>query len=125
MHHLPAPVADAVVDAAHLVRRDAPDEVVLATGPTTEERISRADIAEMRPGTVSVSLRRAATLARAALGVVFAPSGAVNVFTLAEDVSAGTAVATVVACGTGSEPMTAAIDAMKRTDEPIRTAGAA
>jgi hypothetical protein len=40
------------------------------------------------------------------------------------DVPAGVAVATVGACGTGSEPMTAAIDAMKRTDEPIRMAGA-
>jgi putative membrane-bound dehydrogenase-like protein len=34
--------------------KDAPDEVVLATGPNTEARVSRSDIAEMRPGRVSV-----------------------------------------------------------------------
>ena len=37
-----------------VMRRDAPDEVVLATGPETEARVPRAEIAEMRPGTVSV-----------------------------------------------------------------------
>jgi putative membrane-bound dehydrogenase-like protein len=37
-----------------VLRRDAPDEVLLATGPTTETRIVRSDIAEMRPGAVSV-----------------------------------------------------------------------
>jgi putative membrane-bound dehydrogenase-like protein len=37
-----------------VVRKDAPDEVVLATGPNAEVRIPRADISEMRPGTVSV-----------------------------------------------------------------------
>jgi putative heme-binding domain-containing protein len=37
-----------------ILRRDAPDEVVLATGPNAEVRIARTDIAEMRPGTVSV-----------------------------------------------------------------------
>ena len=37
-----------------VIRKDAPDEVVLATGPNTEARIARSDIAEMRPGTVSV-----------------------------------------------------------------------
>jgi putative membrane-bound dehydrogenase-like protein len=37
-----------------ILRRDAPDEVVLATGPNAEVRLARADIAEMRPGTVSV-----------------------------------------------------------------------
>ena len=37
-----------------ILRRDAPDEVVLATGPNVEVRIPRSDIAEMRPGTVSV-----------------------------------------------------------------------
>lgn len=36
------------------LRKDAPDEVVLATGPDTEARIARSDIAEMRPGTISV-----------------------------------------------------------------------
>jgi putative heme-binding domain-containing protein len=37
-----------------VLRKDAPDEVLLATGPTTEVRIARADIVEMRPGAVSV-----------------------------------------------------------------------
>ncbi|PYJ98650.1 MAG: dehydrogenase [Verrucomicrobia bacterium] len=37
-----------------VVRRDAADEVLLTTGPNTEVRIARSDIAEMRPGTVSI-----------------------------------------------------------------------
>ena len=37
-----------------VLRHDAPDEILLATGPTTEVRIARSDIVEMRPGTVSV-----------------------------------------------------------------------
>ncbi|HEU0011197.1 MAG TPA: hypothetical protein VFT34_15370, partial [Verrucomicrobiae bacterium] len=37
-----------------VLRRDAPDEVVLGTGPGVEARIARADITEMRPGAVSV-----------------------------------------------------------------------
>ncbi|HEY2953324.1 MAG TPA: PVC-type heme-binding CxxCH protein [Verrucomicrobiae bacterium] len=37
-----------------VLRKDGADEVVLATGPETEVRIARADISEMRPGTVSV-----------------------------------------------------------------------
>jgi putative membrane-bound dehydrogenase-like protein len=37
-----------------VLRQDAPDQVVLATGPTDEVRIARSEIAEMRPGTVSV-----------------------------------------------------------------------
>ena len=37
-----------------ILRRDTPDEVVLATGPNAEVRLARADIVEMRPGTVSV-----------------------------------------------------------------------
>jgi len=37
-----------------VLRRDTPDEVMLATGPNAETRIARADIAGMRPGTVSV-----------------------------------------------------------------------
>lgn len=37
-----------------VIRRDAPDEIVLATGPTTEVRVARSDIADMRPGTASV-----------------------------------------------------------------------
>ena len=37
-----------------VLRQDAPDEIVLATGPTTEQRIPRNDVADMRPGTVSV-----------------------------------------------------------------------
>jgi len=36
------------------LRKDAPDEVVLATGPATEVRIARADISDIRPGAVSV-----------------------------------------------------------------------
>jgi putative heme-binding domain-containing protein len=41
-------------DYSGVLRKDAPDEVVLATGPGTEVRVARADIVEMRPGTVSV-----------------------------------------------------------------------
>jgi putative heme-binding domain-containing protein len=37
-----------------VLRKDAPDEIVLATGPSTEVRIARAEIADLRPGTVSV-----------------------------------------------------------------------
>ena len=37
-----------------MVRRDAPDEVLLATGLNTEMRIARTDIGEMRPGRVSI-----------------------------------------------------------------------
>lgn len=37
-----------------VTRKDAPDEIVLATGPTEEARIARDDIEEIRPGTVSV-----------------------------------------------------------------------
>jgi putative membrane-bound dehydrogenase-like protein len=37
-----------------VLRKDAPEEVLLATGPATEVRIARSNIAEMRPGTVSV-----------------------------------------------------------------------
>jgi len=37
-----------------VLKKDAGDEVVLATGPGAEVRIARADITEMRPGTVSV-----------------------------------------------------------------------
>ena len=37
-----------------VLRRDATDEVLLATGPNAETPIARANIAEMRPGTVSV-----------------------------------------------------------------------
>ncbi len=36
-----------------IMRKDAADEVVLATGPGTEERIARAEIASIQPGTVS------------------------------------------------------------------------
>jgi len=41
-------------DYSGVLRKDAPDEVILATGPSTEVRISRSDIVELRPGTVSV-----------------------------------------------------------------------
>ena len=37
-----------------VLKKDAADEVVLATGPNTEQRIARTEIADMRPGTVSV-----------------------------------------------------------------------
>jgi putative heme-binding domain-containing protein len=37
-----------------VLRKDATDEVVLATGPNTEQRLARADITDMRPGNVSV-----------------------------------------------------------------------
>ncbi len=37
-----------------VLRRDNAEEVSLATGPGVEVRVSRADIVEMRPGTVSV-----------------------------------------------------------------------
>jgi putative heme-binding domain-containing protein len=37
-----------------VLRKDAPDEVVLATGPSTEVRIARSDIVDIRPGAVSI-----------------------------------------------------------------------
>ena len=37
-----------------VLRKDAPDEVVLATGPNVEQRIARSDVTDMRPGTVSI-----------------------------------------------------------------------
>ena len=37
-----------------VLRKDAANEIILATGPTTEVRIDRTEIADMRPGTVSV-----------------------------------------------------------------------
>jgi len=37
-----------------VIKKDAPDEIVLATGPNTEMRIARSDVTEMRPGTVSI-----------------------------------------------------------------------
>jgi putative heme-binding domain-containing protein len=37
-----------------VLRRDAPEEVLLATGLNTEMRIARPEIGEMRPGTVSI-----------------------------------------------------------------------
>ncbi len=37
-----------------VLRKDSPEEVVLVTGPETEVRIGRSDIAEMRQGTVSI-----------------------------------------------------------------------
>jgi len=37
-----------------VLKKDAPDEVVLATGPDTEVRLARSDITELRPGTVSI-----------------------------------------------------------------------
>jgi putative membrane-bound dehydrogenase-like protein len=37
-----------------VIRKDAPDELVLATGPGTEVRLARSDIVELRPSTVSI-----------------------------------------------------------------------
>jgi putative heme-binding domain-containing protein len=41
-------------DYSGVLKKDAPDEIVLATGPSTEVRIARSDIVDIRPGTVSV-----------------------------------------------------------------------
>jgi putative heme-binding domain-containing protein len=41
-------------DFTGIVKKDAPDEMILATGPQTEQRIARADITEVRPGAVSI-----------------------------------------------------------------------
>lgn len=40
-------------DYSGVVRRDTADEIVLATGPETEQRIPRENVAEIRAGTVS------------------------------------------------------------------------
>lgn len=37
-----------------LLRKNSPDEVLLATGPQTEERLARADVTEMQPGSASL-----------------------------------------------------------------------
>jgi putative heme-binding domain-containing protein len=37
-----------------VVRRDTAEELLLATGPNAEVRVARADVAEIRPGTVSI-----------------------------------------------------------------------
>ena len=37
-----------------VLRKDSPEEVVLATGPSAEQHIPRGDISDMRPGAVSV-----------------------------------------------------------------------
>ncbi len=37
-----------------VLKKDSAEEVVLATGPNTEQRLARADITDMRPGSVSV-----------------------------------------------------------------------
>ena len=41
-------------EVSGVLKKDAADEVVLATGPETEVRIARVDIVEMRPGSVSI-----------------------------------------------------------------------
>jgi putative heme-binding domain-containing protein len=41
-------------DYSGVLRKDAPDEVILATGPEAEVRIARNDLVEMRPGTISI-----------------------------------------------------------------------
>ena len=51
----PAVVVMKAGDEHHgILRKDAPEEVVLATGPASELRLTRSDIAEVRPGTVSL-----------------------------------------------------------------------
>jgi len=37
-----------------ILRKDAPDEIILATGPETEQRLARADIRDIQPGSVSL-----------------------------------------------------------------------
>jgi putative heme-binding domain-containing protein len=37
-----------------LLRKDSPEEIVLAAGPGAETRIRRQDVVEMSPGTVSI-----------------------------------------------------------------------
>jgi len=41
-------------DYSGVLRKDAPDELVIATGPNAEVRVARSDVTEMRPGAVSV-----------------------------------------------------------------------
>jgi len=41
-------------DYSGVLKKDAADEIVLATGPNAEVHIARSDITEMRPGTLSV-----------------------------------------------------------------------
>jgi putative membrane-bound dehydrogenase-like protein len=47
-------VTQAGKQVSGLIRRETPDEIVLATGAKEEVRIPRADIEEIRPGTVSI-----------------------------------------------------------------------
>ena len=37
-----------------ILRKDSPEEIVLATGPETEQRLARADLRDLQPGTVSL-----------------------------------------------------------------------
>jgi putative membrane-bound dehydrogenase-like protein len=46
-------VTKAGAEQMGLLRKDTPDEILLATGPATEAHIPRAEITELRPGTVS------------------------------------------------------------------------
>jgi putative heme-binding domain-containing protein len=41
-------------EVSGILRKDAPDEVVLITGPETEVHIPRAEVNGMRPGNVSI-----------------------------------------------------------------------
>jgi putative heme-binding domain-containing protein len=41
-------------DYSGVVKKDAPDEIVLATGPGVEMKIARQKVAEIRPGNVSI-----------------------------------------------------------------------
>ena len=47
-------VTNAGKQISGLIRRETPDEIILATGAKEEARVARADIEEIRPGTVSV-----------------------------------------------------------------------
>ena len=48
-------VATTKAGEAHggILRKDAPDEIILATGPDTEQRLARAELADLQPGSVS------------------------------------------------------------------------
>ncbi|MDQ6632490.1 MAG: c-type cytochrome, partial [Verrucomicrobiota bacterium] len=41
-------------DYSGVLKKDAADEIILATGPNAEMKIVRAEISEIRPGTVSI-----------------------------------------------------------------------
>lgn len=41
-------------DLTGIIKKDSADEVILTTGPNAEVRVARAEVTEMRPGTVSI-----------------------------------------------------------------------